>query len=85
MVGSIVTEKEYTDPNQQDDDDARSIYETLEKEIVSPLLRAQCRKKSPWNGQGCEGNRCALHHSAIQLAFACYKEYVTEYYMPAIE
>ncbi len=80
---SIGTEKEYTDPNQQDEDDSRSIYETLEKEIV-PLFYERASDKIPveWLKVVKESMRTLIPQFSLRRML---KEYVTDYYMPAIE
>ncbi len=79
---AIGTEKEYTDPNQQDDDDARSIYESLEKEIV-PLFYEQNAEKIPveWLKVVKESMRTLIPQFSLRRML---KEYVDDYYMPAI-
>jgi starch phosphorylase len=80
---AIGTEQDYTDPNQQDDDDARSIYETLEKEIV-PLFYERNSEKVPveWLKFVKESMRTLIPQFSLRRML---KEYTTDYYIPAIE
>jgi starch phosphorylase len=79
---SIGTEKEYTDQNQQDNDDAQSIYETLEKEIV-PLYYERNIDKIPvgWLKMVKESLRTLTPEFSLRRML---KEYTNEYYLPAI-
>jgi starch phosphorylase len=80
---SIGTEKEYTDTDAQDNDDAQSIYESLEKEIV-PLFYERDNKKVPyeWLKYVKESLRTLTPQFSLQRML---KEYMTDYYLPAIQ
>jgi len=79
---SIGTEKDYTDQNQQDNDDAQSIYETLEKEIV-PLYYERNIDKIPvgWLKMVKESLRTLIPEFSLRRML---KEYTNDYYLPAI-
>jgi starch phosphorylase len=79
---SIGTEKEYTDTEQQDNDDAVSIYESLEKEIV-PLFYERNSNKIPveWLKVVKESLRTLTPQFSMQRML---KEYMTDYYQPAM-
>jgi glycogen phosphorylase len=80
---SIGTDKEYTDQNAQDSDDAVSIYETLEKEIV-PLYYERTTEKIPvgWLKMVRESLRTLTPEFSLRRML---KEYTTDYYLPAIQ
>ena len=80
---SIGTEKEYTDLNQQDNDDAQSIYESLEKEII-PLFYERNAEKIPveWLKVVKESLRTLTPQFSLRRML---KEYMSDYYLPAIE
>jgi starch phosphorylase len=80
---SIGTEKEYTDTEAQDNDDAQSIYESLEKEIV-PLFYERDNKKIPveWLKYVKESLRTLTPQFSLQRML---KEYMIDYYLPAIQ
>jgi len=80
---SIGTEKEYSDQNAQDNDDAQSIYETLEKEIV-PLYYERDINKIPvgWLEMVRESLRTLTPEFSLRRML---KEYTTDYYLPAIQ
>jgi starch phosphorylase len=79
---SIGTEKEYSDQNVQDNDDAASIYESLEKEIV-PLYYERNADKIPvgWLEMVRESLRTLTPRFSLRRML---KEYATDYYLPAI-
>jgi starch phosphorylase len=79
---AIGTNKEYTDQNKQDDVDAASIYETLEKEIV-PLYYERNAEKIPvyWLKMVKESLRTLTPEFSLRRML---KEYVNDYYLPAI-
>jgi starch phosphorylase len=80
---SIGTEKEYSDQNAQDNDDANSIYESLEKEIV-PLYYERNSEKIPvdWLEMVKESLRTLTPRFSLRRML---KEYTTDYYLPAIQ
>jgi starch phosphorylase len=80
---AIGTEKEYSDQNAQDNDDATIIYETLEKEIV-PLYYERNTDKIPtgWLKIVKESLRTLTPEFSLRRML---KEYVTDYYLPAIQ
>jgi starch phosphorylase len=80
---SIGTEKEYDDQNAQDNDDAASIYESLEKEIV-PLYYERNTDKIPvgWLDMVKESLRTLTPRFSLRRML---KEYTTDYYLPAIQ
>lgn len=80
---SIGSEKDYTDTEVQDNDDAQSIYESLEKEIV-PLFYERDSHKIPmeWLKFVKESLRTLTPQFSLQRML---KEYMTDYYLPAIE
>jgi glycogen phosphorylase len=79
---SIGSEKVYTDEEAQDNDDASSIYETLEKEIV-PLYYERNTEKLPlgWIKMVKESLRTLTPQFSLRRML---KEYVNDYYVPAI-
>lgn len=80
---SIGTEKEYDDQNAQDNDDANSIYESLEKEII-PLYYERNSEKIPvdWLEMVKESLRTLTPRFSLHRML---KEYTTDYYLPAIQ
>jgi glycogen phosphorylase len=79
---AIGNEKEYADTEQQDNDDAVSIYESLEKEIV-PLFYERDSNKVPveWLKMVKESLRTLTPQFSMQRML---KEYMTDYYLPAM-
>jgi starch phosphorylase len=80
---SIGSEAEYTDPEAQDTADAQSIYETLEKQIV-PLYYERDASKTPveWLKVVKESLRTLTPQFSLRRML---KEYMSDYYLPAIE
>lgn len=80
---AIGSEKEYTDIDQQDNDDAQSIYENLEKEII-PLFYKRDSERIPveWLQFVKESLRTVTPQFSLQRML---KEYMTDYYLPAIK
>ena len=80
---AIGSEKEYTDIDQQDNDDAQSIYENLEKEII-PLFYKRDSERIPveWLQFVKESLRTVTPQFRLQRML---KEYMTDYYLPAIK
>lgn len=81
---SIGDDREYPDPHQQDEADARSLYDTLENEII-PLYyqnRGADGLPSDWIARIKESIRTlAPQFSTTRMV----KEYVTGMYIPAIQ
>ncbi|MBA4376110.1 MAG: alpha-glucan phosphorylase [Anaerolinea sp.] len=80
---SIGTETEYANPEEQDMADAQSIYETLEKQII-PLFYERNHEKTPveWLKMVKENLRTLTPQFSLRRML---KEYMTDYYLPAIE
>jgi starch phosphorylase len=80
---SIGSETEYSNPETQDAADAQSIYETLEKQIV-PLFYERDHEKTPveWLKLVKECLRTLTPQFSLRRML---KEYMTDYYLPAIE
>lgn len=79
---AIGSEKEYSNPEEQDAADAQSIYETLEKQII-PLYYTRTPEKIPtgWLKMVKEDLRTLIPQFSLRRML---KEYVTDYYLPAI-
>lgn len=80
----IGDETVYHDPNQQDDADARSLYDTLENEIV-PLyyqLRSSDNLPGEWIARMKESIRTLAPQFSMQRML---KEYLNELYRPAMQ
>ncbi len=79
---AIGKEIEYANPDEQDTADARSIYETLEKQII-PLYYERDANKIPveWLKMVKENLRTLTPQFSLRRML---KEYMTEYYLPAI-
>ena len=81
---AIGTDHEYSDPNQQDEADANSLYETLENEII-PLYyqnREADGLPSEWIARIKESIRTLAPQFSTRRMV---KEYVTSMYAPAME
>jgi starch phosphorylase len=80
---SIGIEKDYTDTEVQDNDDSQSIYSTLEKEII-PLFYERDSQKIPvqWLAMVKESLRTLTPQFSLQRML---KEYMTDYYLPAMQ
>ncbi|MGH2581449.1 MAG: alpha-glucan family phosphorylase [Anaerolineales bacterium] len=80
----IGEEKDYDDPHQQDEEDADSIYDTLENRII-PLyydLRTPNQASTDWLAMSRESIRSlAPQFSARRML----KEYMQNLYLPAVE
>jgi starch phosphorylase len=77
-------EKDYDDPHQQDEEDADSIYDTLENKII-PLyydLRTPNQASADWLAMSRESIRSL---APLFSARRMLKEYVHNLYLPAIE
>ena len=79
---SIGKEKDYTNPDEQDAADAQSIYETLEKQII-PLYYERDINKVPveWLKMVRECLRTLTPQFSLRRML---KEYMSDYYLPAI-
>jgi glucan phosphorylase len=80
-VGPSAARKNTLD--QQDNDDAQSIYENLEKEII-PLFYKRDSERIPveWLQFVKESLRTVTPQFSLQRML---KEYMTDYYLPAIK
>jgi len=79
---TIGRDMEYTNPEEQDADDAQSLYDTLEKQII-PLYYERNEEKIPveWLKLVREDLRTLVPQFSLRRML---KEYTTEYYMPTI-
>jgi glycogen phosphorylase len=80
---AIGTDSDYPDNESQDAADAQSIYETLEKQII-PLFYDRDMNKVPigWIKMVKECLRTLTPQFSLRRML---KEYMSDYYLPAIE
>ncbi len=80
---AIGDDTEYSDPNQQDEADAESLYDTLENDIVPLYYTARSADNLPgeWIARMKESIRTIVPQFSMRRMV---KEYVTQLYMPAI-
>ena len=80
---SVGDEREYTDPNMQDDFDSRNLYETLENEII-PLYYENRVDGVPtaWVERVKESIRTLAPQFSMRRML---KEYLATSYLPAME
>ncbi len=81
---TIGDETVYQDPNQQDDADSRSLYDTLENEIVPLYYHRRSSDSLPgeWIARVKESIRTLAPQFSMQRML---KEYVNELYLPAMQ
>ena len=79
---SIGKDQEYTNPDEQDREDAESLYDTLEKKII-PLYYDRDDKKIPveWLKMVREDLRTLVPQFSLRRML---KEYTNNYYLPSI-
>jgi starch phosphorylase len=80
---AIGKDVDYSTPDEQDAADAQSIYETLEKQII-PMYYERDQNKIPplWLQLVKESLRTLTPRFSLRRML---KEYITDYYVPAIE
>jgi starch phosphorylase len=81
---AIGSDMEYGDPNQQDDADARNLYDTLENEIVPLYYNRRSADKLPgeWLARMKESIRTLLPQFSTMRML---KEYMDQVYFPAMQ
>ncbi|HPS42159.1 MAG TPA: alpha-glucan family phosphorylase [Anaerolineaceae bacterium] len=79
---SIGKEVEYANTDEQDSDDARSIYETLEKQIIPQYYERDVNRiPVEWLTMMKESLRTLIPQFSLRRML---KEYMSDYYLPAI-
>ena len=80
---SIGSDTEYANPEEQDAADAQSIYEILENQLI-PLFYERNSENVPveWLKMVKENLRTLTPQFSLRRML---KEYITDYYIPAIE
>jgi starch phosphorylase len=81
---AIGGDKDYADPTQGDEADARSLYDTLENEIIPLFYNERNAAKMPvnWVATIKESLRTLVPQFSMQRMV---KEYMNELYLPALE
>ncbi len=81
---AIGDDTDYDDPNQQDDADANSMYDTLENEIIPMYYEARSADNLPVIGLPGKKNVFGLLvHNSVHDAMV--KEYMNDLYSPAMK
>jgi starch phosphorylase len=81
---AIGDDTEYTDPNQQDDADAESLYDTLENEVIPLYYTSRSADNLP--GEWIARMKESIRTLAPQFSMArMIKEYTTQMYVPALQ
>jgi starch phosphorylase len=81
---AIGDDTNYPDPNQQDQADAESLYDTLENEIIPLYYNSRSADNIPndWLGRIKESIRTLAPQFSMRRML---KEYMSELYLPAMQ